>query len=151
MWKQSFISSWFRMRRHLTNRRQLWVFSLTQKGRLITPPMTPCVALAKHGVDYTIIQWIRTTLEGQLATETLGGFSRSVEVSRGCPQGGVFSPLLWHLVVGELIASSIGVDFILKDMQMTCLLMLGKFPNTISRLIQWAIHTVEMWCDELGL
>jgi len=113
--------------------------------------MTPCVALAKHGVDYTIIQWIRTTLEGQLATETLGGFSRSVEVSRGCPQGGVFSPLLWHLVVGELIASSIGVDFILKDMQMTCLLMLGKFPNTISRLIQWAIHTVEMWCDELGL
>jgi hypothetical protein len=35
-----------------------------------------CVALAKHGVNYTIIRWIRATLEGQLATVTLGGFSR---------------------------------------------------------------------------
>jgi hypothetical protein len=61
------------------------------------------VALAKHGVDHTNIQWIRATLEGRLATATLGGFPRSVEVSRGCPQGGVLSPLLWCLV-DELIA-----------------------------------------------
>jgi hypothetical protein len=27
----------------------------------------------------------------------------------------------------------------------------GKFPNTVSGLIQWALHTVETWCDELGL
>jgi hypothetical protein len=27
----------------------------------------------------------------------------------------------------------------------------GKFPNTVSGLIQWALHTVEIWCDELGL
>ena len=31
-----------------------------------------CVALAKHRVDYTIIWWTRATLEGQLATVTLG-------------------------------------------------------------------------------
>ena len=46
-------------------------------------------ALAKHGVDYTIIQWIRATLEGQLATVTLRGSSMNVQVSQGCPQGGV--------------------------------------------------------------
>jgi hypothetical protein len=34
----------------------------------------------------------------------LGGLSKSVGVSRGCPQGGVLSPLLWYLVVDELIA-----------------------------------------------
>ena len=28
---------------------------------------------------------------------------------------------------------------------------MGKFPNTVSGLIQWALHTVEAWCDELGL
>jgi hypothetical protein len=39
------------------------------------------VALTKHGVNYTIIRWIRATLESRLATATLGGFSRSVEVS----------------------------------------------------------------------
>jgi hypothetical protein len=44
-----------------------------------------CGALIKHGVDYTIIRWIRATLEGRLAAATLGGSSRDVEVSRGCP------------------------------------------------------------------
>jgi hypothetical protein len=32
-----------------------------------------------------------------------------------------------------------------------CLLAVGKFPNTISGLIQWALCTVEAWCGELGL
>jgi hypothetical protein len=78
-----------------------------------------CIALAKHGIDYTITRWIRTILEGRLATQTLGEFSRSVEVSRSCPQGGVLLLLLWCLVVDELITSSIGVEFILKDTRMT--------------------------------
>jgi len=63
-----------------------------------------CGALVKHGVDYTIVQWIRATLEGRLAAATLGGSSRNVEVSRRCPQGGVLSLFLWCLVVDNLIA-----------------------------------------------
>jgi hypothetical protein len=44
------------------------------------------------------------------------------------------------------------VEFILKDItDDICLLAVGKFPNTVSGLIQWALHTVEMWCDELGV
>jgi hypothetical protein len=27
----------------------------------------------------------------------------------------------------------------------------GKFLNTVSGLVQWALPTVETWCDELGL
>jgi len=27
----------------------------------------------------------------------------------------------------------------------------GKFPNTVSGLIQWALYTVELWCGGLGL
>ena len=34
---------------------------------------------------------------------TLGGSSMRVAVSRGCPQPGVLSPLLWCLVVADLI------------------------------------------------
>jgi hypothetical protein len=63
-----------------------------------------CAPLAKHGVSCTIIQRIRATLEGWLATDTLGGVPRRVKVARGCPQGGVLSPLLWCLAVDELIA-----------------------------------------------
>jgi hypothetical protein len=41
-----------------------------------------CVSVVRPGVHYTIIRWIRATLEGRLATATLGGSPRSVGVSR---------------------------------------------------------------------
>jgi hypothetical protein len=108
------------------------------------------VALAKHWVNYTIIQWIRAVLEGQLATVTLGEFSRIVEVSIGCPQGGVLSPLLWCLVdelISRLNRGGVYTQGYTDDIW---LLSVGTFPNTVSELIQWALHTVEMWCDKLG-
>jgi hypothetical protein len=63
-----------------------------------------CAALARHGVDHTIVRWVKATLEGRQAIAMLGSLSRSVAVSRECPQGGVLSPLLWCLVVDELLA-----------------------------------------------
>jgi len=111
-----------------------------------------CSALARHGVDHTIVRWIRATLEGWLATVAFGGFSRSVVLSRGCPQGGVLLPLLWCLVVNELLVrlneGSVYAHGYADDI---CLLAVGKFPNTVSGLIQWGLHTVESWCGELGL
>jgi hypothetical protein len=41
-WKRHFVSSWYTLRRRLINKRQLWVFSLIWKGRLITLAMTDC-------------------------------------------------------------------------------------------------------------
>jgi hypothetical protein len=32
-----------------------------------------------------------------------------------------------------------------------CLLVVEKFPNTVSGLIQWALCTIKAWCGELGL
>jgi hypothetical protein len=43
------------------------------------------------------------------------------------------------------------VAFLSKDTQMTCLLTVGKFPNTVSALTQWALSTGEIWCSEVGL
>jgi hypothetical protein len=43
------------------------------------------------------------------------------------------------------------VAFLFKEMQMTCHLAVGKFPNMVSELIQWALSTVEIWCSEVGL
>ena len=28
---------------------------------------------------------------------------------------------------------------------------MGKLPNTVSGLVQWALLTVETWCNEVGL
>jgi len=73
-------------------------------------------------------------------------------VSRGCPQGGVLSPLLWCLVVDELLARLNGGGVYTQGYaDDICLLAVGKFPNTVSGPTQWALHTVEMWCNEFGL
>ena len=73
-------------------------------------------------------------------------------MSRGCPQEGVLSPHLWCLVVNELLARLNKGDVYSQGYaDDICLLAVGKFPNTISGLIQWALNTMEVWCDELGL
>ena len=85
------------------------------------------------------LRWIRATLDGRLATATLGGSSKSVEVSRGCPQGDVLSPLLWCVVVDKLIAGlkrgGVHTEGYAGDI---CLPAVGKFPNPVSELIKWA-------------
>jgi hypothetical protein len=53
-----------------------------------------CDALVRHGSGYTILWWIRATLEGRVAVATLDGFPMRLAISRGCLQGGVLSPLL---------------------------------------------------------
>jgi len=73
-------------------------------------------------------------------------------VSRGCPQGDVLSPLLWCLLVDELLARLNGGGVYTQGyVDDICLLAVGKYPDTVPGLIQWALHTAEMWCDELGL
>jgi len=69
---------------------------------------TMCDALVRHGSEYTIVRWIRATLEGRVAVATLNEISLRFTISRGCPQGGVLSPLPWCLVVDDLITRHSG-------------------------------------------
>jgi hypothetical protein len=87
-----------------------------------------------------------------VAVAALNETSMRVAISRGCPQGGVLSPLLCCLVVNDLITrlSGSGV-FIQGYADDICLLAVGKFPNTVSGHIQWALSTVETWCNEVRL
>jgi hypothetical protein len=64
----------------------------------------------------------------------------------------VLSPLLWCLVVDELLARlNQGGVYAQGYADDICLLAIGKFPNSVSGLIQWALDTVEEWCSEHGL
>jgi len=98
---------------------------------------TVCDALVKHSSEYTIVLWIRATLEGCVAVATLGGSSARLVISRVCLQVGVLSPLLWCLLVDDLLSrlSESGV-FILGYADDICLLAVGKFPNMVSGLMQ---------------
>ena len=56
------------------------------------------------------------------------------------------------LVVNDLIARLSGSGIFMQGYaDDICLLAVGKFPNTVSGLMQWALLTVEMWCSGVGL
>jgi len=89
-----------RVEKALDQRERAWGVFLDIEGSFnSTSYDSMCAALASHGVVLTISRWIRATMEGLQATATLGETSVRVVVSRGCPPGGVLSPLLWCLVV----------------------------------------------------
>jgi hypothetical protein len=105
---------------------------------------TMCDALVRHGSEHTIVRWIRAILEGHVAVVALNETSMRVMIYRGCPQGGVLSPLLWCLVVNDLITRlSGGGVFIQGYVDDICLLAVAKFPNRVSGLMQWALSTTE--------
>jgi hypothetical protein len=87
----------------LTSRSKLWVFLDIEGAFINTFCDSMFTALVRHRVGYTIVRWITATLEGRLAPAALNGSTMRDAVSRGCPQGGVLSPLLWCLV-DDLIA-----------------------------------------------
>jgi len=113
---------------------------------------TMCEALARHGSDHTIVRWIRATLDGHVALATLNGTSMGLAISRGCPQRSVLLPLLGCLVVDDLLARPCGGGFFIQGYADDIYrLGVGKFPNTVSGLMQWALLTIETWCNEVGL
>jgi retron-type reverse transcriptase len=74
----------------------------------------------------------------------------TARVTGGCPQGGVLSPLLWNLVVDELLAD-------LNDQGLCAMsyaddiviIVQGKFTHTIRELMQAALNEVVKWTTVL--
>lgn len=60
-------------------------------------------ACHKFKIDPGITGWIQAMLHSRLIFVHCGTSIITVTVSKGCPQGGVFPPLLWCLVVNELL------------------------------------------------
>jgi hypothetical protein len=51
-------------------------------------------AAVRHGIDPAICRWISAMLESRYIRATLPGENLGLAAAKGCPQGGVLSPLL---------------------------------------------------------
>jgi hypothetical protein len=60
-------------------------------------------AAERHGIEPAIRRWICAMLESINVSATLSGETLRESAAGGCPQGGVLSPLLWSLVVDDLL------------------------------------------------
>jgi hypothetical protein len=88
-------------------------------------------------------------LHGRNITAMLAGEILDGSVARGCPQGGVLSPLLWSLVVDKLTGGLNGNGcYTLAYADDIAILIHRKFPHTVS---QEALSTVQQWCDRTQL
>ncbi|XP_014282579.1 uncharacterized protein [Halyomorpha halys] len=70
----------------------------------------------------------------------------------GSPQGGVLSPLLWCMVVDTFLVRSNKAGFYTQGYaDDIAVLIRGKFPGTISGLVQTSVDLMNGWCQEYGL
>jgi hypothetical protein len=75
-----------------------------------------------------------------------------VSAARGCPQGGVLSPLLWSLVVDDLIWGLNNNGYYTVGYTDDIAIPInGKFPHMVSEVLQTALYGVQQWCERTNL
>ena len=80
------------------------------------------------------------------------GSSITAKVIKGCPQGGVLSPLLWNLVVDRLLTVTNYLGFnTFGYADDIVIIVQGKFAHTIREIMQNSLNVVAKWAVKEGL
>lgn len=110
------------------------------------------LALSKRGTNTAIVKWIGSMLNQRRITASLGQTCLSITTVKGCPQGGVLSPLLWSVLVDELIQilNNKGYKTIGYADDISVIIE-GKHEGTIGNLMQDALDITGRWCKKEGL
>jgi hypothetical protein len=109
-------------------------------------------AAERHGTESTICRWICSMLESRNIVTTLSGETLRASTAKGCRQGGVLSPLLWSLVVDELLWELNDGDYYTVGYADDIAFPInGKFLQTVSEVLQTALCTVQQWCERTNL
>jgi len=111
-----------------------------------------CQALEGRGVGPMVTRWISGMLRNRAVEATVCGHKSSFWAARGCPQGGILSPLLWYMVVDSLIRrlndEGIFAQGYSDDLT---ILIRGKFESTLGDRMRYSMKVVERWCRDNGL
>lgn len=106
----------------------------------------------RKGIEPSTIGWIRAMLESRSMTTTLGSKSLTVTAMKGCPQGGVLSPLLWSIVVDELLTELSNHGLEVQGYADDLVVMIrGKCERILTDLMQNALNLVWNWCQKEDL
>ncbi|XP_073811046.1 uncharacterized protein [Musca autumnalis] len=91
-------------------------------------------------------------LSGRIINSNIGETSIRKSVTRGTPQGGVLSPLLWLLVINEILKEFDQLRIKTVAYADDVVIMItGKFPQTLSELMQGALVKLSRWAHNNGL
>lgn len=103
-------------------------------------------------VEEVAIRWILTMLSGRTVKANVCGTDLSLCVTRGCPQGGILSPILWCMVIDSLLVelNQCGV-FTQGYSDDVSSLVCGFSVDTVGDVMRMGLKIVEKWCDDRGL
>ncbi|QQP37800.1 Uncharacterized protein FKW44_018195, partial [Caligus rogercresseyi] len=109
-------------------------------------------AMTKLGIPQCIASWYMELLNTRTVTAELKGEKFSVQPTRGSPQGGVLSPVVWNMIMDTLLTEfkedAVQVIGYADDI---LLLISGKHPSTLVNRMQDAINIVLKWGATNGL
>ena len=110
------------------------------------------IALERKGIHNSIIRWIDNMLKSRVLQLEMAGELIYFKPSKGCPQGGSLSPLLWTLVVDEVLysvnAERLRLDGFADDL---FALIIGFDFSTMSGMAQRICTIIESWCIQVSL
>ena len=118
-------------------------------------------ALRESGVSETLVKWYHNLLNNRTVDSELYGLGRTIRPSRGSPQGGVLSPLVWNLAINGLLRQ-FREERVVADLGKQCikavgyaddvlLLGQGNDPKLLVRKMQRAINRAVRWAQSCGL
>lgn len=109
-------------------------------------------ALTNLDVEEYIGNWLVNMLSSRIVTANLGNSIIAKQVERGTPQGGVISPLLWLIVVNEILLEldRNGIKAVAYADDVV-ILVSGLFPDVISNIMSNALRLLSNWATACGL
>ena len=109
-------------------------------------------ALQAANIPATATEWIYHMVSNRLITLTYCDASITKRATKGSPQGGVLSPLLWNLTLNTFL-DSLGLhhSFIQAFADDLVILIRGICISTIRCIAQQHLTNVNRWCHSKGL
>jgi len=116
------------------------------------PFRTIAKALKKRKVNEFIKNWYINLICHRLAYSDIKGTRLAVTPSRGTPQGGVLSPLVWNLAIQDLLDQlDRGAAKPTGFADDICITLIGIDPGSMQELMQNTLNKVEAWGIKAGL
>ena len=109
-------------------------------------------AMEKRGINQKIIKWYDQFLNSRIAYTELEGVSSAVRVRKGCPQGGILSPLAWNLVFESFIDlfkdSAAQIGCYADDARIG---LPGVCETSMAQIMQKELKKAFLWGETHGL
>ena len=109
-------------------------------------------ALEKRRCPTKIINWIKSMLKSREMVTKMGKTSKEFKATKGCPQGGVLSPLLWTLVADEILNILQNQRcFVIAYADDIIIVIIGKFGETVSNIMKHTLKFLINFTENMGL